>query len=215
MQDTEVRKSVIEALEFEPSIYAANIGVAVEEGVVTLTGHVPTYTERLTAERIVGRVKGVRGVAQEIEVRPVGTNVTADDEIAKRAANILRWNTSIPKEAVRVSVRKGFLTLEGAVEWNYQKSVAENAVHGIAGVTGVSNQIIITPSANAGDVRQRIENALRRDAELDASAIQVKVADGSVTLEGRVDCYADRQIAERAAWSAPGVRKVEDRLRVG
>lgn len=215
MKDTDLRQTVIDELEFEPSIDAASIGVAVDDGVVTLTGHVATYAERLTAERIVGRVKGVRGLAQEIEVRPFGTNLTADDEIAKRAANILQWTTSVPKDAVKVRVAKGFVTLDGTVEWNYQRRAAETAIHGMSGVVGVANLITIRKKVSPGDVRQRIESALKRDAELDAAGIMVQVKDGTVTLEGRIDSYADRRIAERAAWAAPGVVRVDDRLRVG
>lgn len=214
MKDTEIRQRVIDELEFEPSIDGAHVGVAVEEGVVTLTGHVATFSERMTAERVVGRVKGVRGLAQELEVRPAGANLTADDEIARRAANVLQWHTSIPRDSVRVKVTKGFVTLEGSVDWNYQRTAAENALHGMSGVTGVANLILIRAKASPADVRQRIESALKRDAELDAAAINVRVADGTVTLEGKIDSYADRQIAERAAWAAPGVVRVDDRLKV-
>lgn len=214
MQDNDLRKTVIDELEFQPSIDAAHIGIAVDDGIVTLTGHVPTYYEKRTAERVVARIKGVRGIAQEIEVRPSGTHITADDEIAKRAANTLNWNTSIPKDAIKIKVTDGFVTLQGSVEWNYQRNTAETIVQTISGVTGISNQITIVSKATPSDVRQRIENALKRDAELDAKAISVKVVNGVVTLDGRVDCYADRVIAKRAAWAVPGVLQVEDHLHV-
>jgi osmotically-inducible protein OsmY len=214
MNDMTLRQTVIDELEYEPSVNSAHIGVAVENGVVTLTGHVATYSERTTAERVVSRVRGVRGLAQEIEVRPVGANQTADDEIAKRAANILQWNTSVPADSIRLKVSKGFVTLEGTVDWNYQRTAAESALHGMSGVTGVANLIVIRQKATPADVRQRIERALKRDAELDAAGIQVRVVDGTVTLEGRIDSLADRQIVERAAWGAPGVLRVDDRLHV-
>lgn len=214
MNDTNIREDVMEALEFEPSIDANDIGVAVDRGIVTLTGHVPTYLQRLTVERVAARVKGVRGIAQEIEVRLAGTHQTADDEIARRAADLLMWNASIPKDSVKVKVSDGYVTLLGAVEWNYQRDAAQAAISGISGVRSVLNQIEIRHKPTPSDIRQRIENALKRDAELDAAAIRVQVADGVVTLDGKIDNWADRQIAERAAWAAPGVRRVNDNLHV-
>ena len=215
MNDMNLKEDVMDALDFEPSIDANDIGVAVDRGIVTLTGHVPTYSQRLTAERVVTRIKGVRGLAQEIEVRPIGTHQTADDEIARRAADLLTWNTSVPKDSVKVKVADGYVTLLGKVEWNYQRNAAQSAVSGMSGVKSVSNQIEIHQKVTPSDIRQRIENALKRDAELDAAAIQVKVSDGVVTLDGKIDTWADRQIAERAAWAAPGVTRVNDHLHVG
>jgi osmotically-inducible protein OsmY len=212
MLDKTLRQTIIDALDFDPGLDSADIGVAVENGVVTLTGHVPTFDEKLTAEDLVKRIKGVRGIAQEIEVRPAGTHRTADDEIAKRALNVIRWNTTIPDEHIQVKVQKGWVTLTGKVEWQYQKNAAASAVRGLSGVTGVSNMIEIRPRAEATDIRKRIEDAFKRDAELEAQSIRVDVHDGRVTLEGHVKVWADRQAAERAAWSAPGVTAVEDRI---
>lgn len=214
MQDTTLRQNILDELEFEPSIDAANIGVAVDNGVVTLTGHVSTYAEKTTAENVVRRVKGVRGIAEEIEVRIGVSYITADDEIAKRALNSMNWSTSVPKDAVQVKVQKGWVTLTGKVEWQYQKNAAAEAVRGLAGVVGISNQIEITPRPTAYDVRKRIEDAFKRDAELEAQAIRVDVFDGKVTLNGKVKAWSERQAAERAAWSAPGVRSVEDRISI-
>ena len=214
MNDMDIKEDVMDALDFEPSIDANSIGIAVDKGIVTLTGHVPTYTQRLTTERVVTRVKGVRGIAQEIEVRPTGTHLTADDEIARRAADLLMWNTSVPKDSVKVKVAEGYVTLMGTVEWNYQRNAAQLAVSGMSGVKSVSNQIGIRQKAAPADVRQRIESALKRDAELDAAGIRVQVADGVVTLDGKIDTWADRQIAERAAWAVPGVTRVNDHLYV-
>lgn len=212
MSDIDLRQSVLDELEFEPSLNAANIAVAVEEGIVTLTGHVPTFAEKVAAERATARVRGVRGIAQEIEVRPPGKHPTADDEIARRIADVLRWNTAVPKDAVKVSVSRGWVTLTGQVEWNYQRDAAEKAVRGMAGVTGLFNNIAVSPSATVSDVRGRIEKALARDAELEAAGIRVQVAQDKVTLEGRVHSLYEKRAAERAAWAAPGVRAVEDRL---
>jgi osmotically-inducible protein OsmY len=214
MLDTDLRQSVVDELEFEPSLDAANIGVAVDEGVVTLTGHVETYAEKMTAERITSHVKGVKGIAQEIEVRPVGTHLTADDEIAKRIVNVLRWNTSVPQDAIKIKVTKGWVQLSGTVEWHFQRDAAARALQGMAGVTGVTNAILISPKANASDVRERIEKALKRDAEVEAAAIKISVVDGTVTLDGKVHSLSERRAAERAAWAAPGVRNVTDHLSI-
>ena len=180
---------------------------------ITLTGHVPTYAQKITVEDVVRRVKGVKGIAQHIEVRPFGTHRTADDEIAKRAVNTIKWNTSVPAGAVQVKIQDGWVTLTGKVDWQYQKAAAADAVRDLSGVVGVLNQIQINPRASASDVKKRIEDALKRNAEIEAQAIRVNVLDGGkVTLEGRVQAWAERRAAERAAWSAPGVSAVDDRI---
>ena len=214
MNDRALRQNIVDELDFEPSIDAAQIGVAVERGVVTLTGHVATYAEKVTAEDVVWRVKGVRGIAQEIEVRPLGVNETADDEIARRTLDSLRWNTLIPHNAIQIKVQGGWVTLNGKVDWYYQRAAAEKAVSGLAGVKGFYNNIEVKPQVSATDVKQRIEAALKRTAEVEAKTIRVEVKDGKVTLGGRVNSWRERQAAERAAWSAPGVHAVEDRIAV-
>lgn len=216
MSDSSLRQDIIDELDFEPSIDAADIGVAVENGVVTLTGHVPTYAQKVTVEDVVRRVKGVKGIAQQIEVRPFGTNRTADDEIAKRAVNTISWNTSVPDNAVQIKVQDGWVTLIGKVEWQYQKTAAGDAVRDLAGVIGVTNNIQIASRASAFDVKKRIEGALKRNAEIEAQAIRVNVLDGGkIMLEGKVHAWSERRAAERAAWSAPGVNAVDDRLTIG
>jgi osmotically-inducible protein OsmY len=212
MYDGTLRQDIIDELDFEPSINAANIGVAVENGVVTLTGHVSTYAERSAAEDVVRRVKGVKGIAQEIEVRPFGSNPKADDEIAKRVLDVINWSTTVPDGAVQVKVQNGWITLTGKVEWQYQKIAAAEAIVGLVGVYGVANNIEVKPSASAFDVKKRIEDALKRNAEVEARAIKVNVQDGKVTLEGKVKAWSERAAAERAAWSAPGVSVVVDHL---
>lgn len=212
MTDMTLKQRIEDELDFEPSVDAADIGVAVENGIVTLSGHVPTYGQKAKVEEIVGRLKGVRGFAEEIEVRPVGTKSTADDVLANRAADLIRWNAFVPDEAVKVKVQKGYVTLTGSVEWQYQKDSAYRAVRDMQDITGVYNQIAVTPHATTVDVRSRIEQALKRNAEVEAEGIKVKVADGKVTLEGKVNAWSDRYTAERAAWAAPGVRQVEDHL---
>lgn len=214
MIDIDIRQSVLDALEFEPSIDAASIGVAVDNGIVTLTGHVPTYREKLKAEELTMPVHGVKGIAQEIEVRPVGTHSTADDEIIRRIIDVLRWSTSLPADTIKVKVQSGWVTLSGIVEWNYQRDAAARAVRDMAGVKGVTNAILIAPKASPADIRDRIVKALKRQAELDMQNIRVEVSDGAVTLEGKVHSLNERRVAEQAVWAAPGIREVRDRLSV-
>lgn len=214
MSDNALRQNIIDELEFDPSIDAANIGVAVDDGVVTLTGHVATYMQKIAAEDVVRRVKGVKGIAQEIEVRLFGSHRTADDEIVKRVLDLIRWNTVIPEGAVLVEVQSGWVTLTGKVEWQYQKTAVTDSIKGLAGVVGITNTLEVNPRASSFDVRKRIEDALKRYAEVEANAIKINVQDGKVTLEGKVNAWSERRAAERAAWSAPGVRIVEDNITV-
>jgi osmotically-inducible protein OsmY len=214
MSDDALKQDVLDELDFEPSIDAAHIGVAVDHGVVTLTGHVSTYAQKAATEAATRRVKGVKGIAQEIEVRPFGANATADDEIARRALNTLAWNTTIPDNAVQITVQRGWVTLTGSVTWQYQKSAATDAIHRLAGVVGISNNIEIKPHLTSADVSKKIKSALIRSAEVEAQAIQVSVADGTVRLEGHVRTWSERMAAERAAWSIPGVTQVDDRISV-
>jgi osmotically-inducible protein OsmY len=215
MDDKQLRQNIIDELEFEPSVDAQDIGVAVSDGVVTLSGHVSSYAEKIAAQQAVQRVKGVQAIAQEIEVRYPGEKKTADDEIAKRALNILKWDAVIPGDAVKVTVQKGWVLLTGEVDWQFQKKAAEDAIRKLSGVTGVRNSITIKPRVSAFDIKQKIENALARNAHVEARAIRVNVSDGNkVRLEGSVDSWDDRYIVENAAWSVPGVKSVDDRLAI-
>lgn len=214
MIDIDIRQSVLDALEFEPSIDAASIGVAVENGIVALTGHVPTYREKLKAEELAMAIHGVKGIAQEIEVRPFGAHPTADDEIARRLLDVLLWSTSLPSNMVKVKVQDGWVTLSGTAEWNYQRETAARAARDLYGVKGVTNAMLIAPKASPVDIRQRIEKALKRQAELDMQNVRVEVSDGAVTLEGKVRSLTERRVAEQAVWATPGVREVRDRLSV-
>jgi osmotically-inducible protein OsmY len=212
MSDISLRQYVLDELEFEPSINAAHIGVAADKGVVTLSGRVGSYAEKITAERVVQRIKGVRAIAQEIEVRYPDAKKTADDEIAKRALNIIAWDTTVPEDDMKVKVQNGWITLSGEVEWNYQRIAAEDAVRKLSGVLGVSNLLTVRPRIDASDIKLRIEDALKRSAEIEAAGVHVAVSGGKVTLEGRVQSWHERSIAEQAAWAIPGVGIVEDRL---
>lgn len=215
MDDKQLRQDIIDELDFEPSIDSANIGVAVDDGVVTLTGHVPSSWQKWMVERTVWRVKGVRALAQEIEVRLPSDKKDADDEIAERVLNMLAWDVAVPNKAIRVKVQEGSVTLDGEVNWNYQRKAAEDDVRKLSGVCEVINNIAIKPMAQSADVRKRIEDALKRHAELEAGQIMVDVRDnGAVTLKGMVDNWEERQAVERAAWSAPGVRTIDDQISI-
>jgi osmotically-inducible protein OsmY len=214
-QDIDLRKDVLEELDWDPSIDARTIGVAIEDGIVGLTGHVPSYVEKVAAERIVKRVHGVAGVANDIEVTLPINAERSDLDIARSAVNALDWNVSVPKERVMVAVTKGWITLDGEVEWYFQKRAAEESVRSLAGVRGVSNKLTVrTRLARAQDVKMQIEAALRRSAELDARKIAVEIHDGKVTLSGTVRSWIEREDAVNAAWSAPGVTHVVDHIRI-
>ena len=212
MNDLSLRKSILEELEFLPDIDAANIGVAVDKGVVTLTGHVTNYAQKVRVERAVKAVKGVRALAEEIQVRLNKGAGTADDTIANRALNIIDWSADIPQGAAKVIVENSWVSLEGQVDWQYQKETVERAVRKLSGVVGVDNRLTLRPQVDVLDIQQRIEEALKRNAEVDAKGIHIKVEGSVVKLEGRVHLWRERKIAERAAWSVPGVNKVEDHL---
>jgi osmotically-inducible protein OsmY len=188
--------------------------VAVENGVVTLTGHVASYAEKIAAERAVERVNGVKAIAQEIEVRYAGHPKRSDDEIAQRALDFLKWSVQVPVDSIQVRVEKGWITLSGTVEWQYQKLAAESAVRRLSGVNGISNLIEIKPHVAASDVHRKIMDSLKRNAEVEADGIRVAVDNGKVILEGKVKSWYERNLVERAAWSAPGVNAIEDRLSV-
>lgn len=215
MNNLVLRSRVTDELEFEPSIDAAHIGVTVESGVVTLTGYVATFAEKMAAEAAARRVKGVRAVADEVVVRPPGHKQTADDEIARRALDILRWDAVVPATAIEVTVADGWITIAGNVEWQFQRRAAEEAVRKLSGVIGVVNRLTITPLVRPADVKAKIEAALQRRAEIEARNITVTVREGGfVVLDGTVDNWDERQAVASAAWSAPGVRSVEDHLKV-
>jgi osmotically-inducible protein OsmY len=214
MSDRTLKQAVEDELEWEPSIDAEHIGVTAEDGVVTLTGHVGSYSEKFTAEKAAKRVKGVRAIAQEIEIRFPNDKKTSDDQIAKRALDIIAWDSTIPKDKVQVKVQGGFVTLSGQVDWHYQRADAEYAVRKLAGIKGLSNEILIKPRAQASDVKQLIETALKRNAEWEAGSIKVSVLNGRVTLDGKVKAWYERDLAERTAWSAPGVISVEDHINI-
>lgn len=212
--DHQLRQDVLDELDFEPSINADHVGVGVNAGVVTLTGSVSSYGEKLAAERATRRVKGVRAIAEEIEVRLPSDKKRADDQIAERAVDILKWRVGVPANRIDVKVERGIITLSGQVEWRFQKSEAAAAVAHLAGVAGVVNLIQVATLADAADVKDKIQRALQRSAELDASRITVQTDGGKVVLGGKVRAWYERGLAERAAWSAPGVSEVLDNIQI-
>lgn len=214
MSDKTLKQAVEDELKWEPSIDAEHIGVTAEDGVVTLTGHVGSYAEKFTAEKATKRVKGVRAIAQELEIRFPNDKKTSDDQIAKRALDIIAWDSTIPNDMVQLKVQNGFITLSGQVDWYYSRDDAESAIRRLAGVKGIANDIIIKPRAQALDIKHLIETALQRNAEVEAGSIKVSVLNGRVTLDGKVKAWYERDLAERTAWSAPGVISVEDHINI-
>jgi osmotically-inducible protein OsmY len=208
--DTQLQTDVIAELSWEPSVHAAQIGVEVKDGVVTLAGEVSSYAEKWDAERAAQRVAGVKALAVEMEVKLSAFGKRDDADIARSAENVLSWATSVPDDAVQVMVEAGWITLSGAVDWQFQKQAASDAVRFLVGVKGVSNQIAIKPTLTMSAVKADIEAALNRRAIRDARKISVKVDGADVTLTGTVHSFADRELATNSAWGTPGVRSVVD-----
>ena len=212
--DTEIKSDVLSELAFEPSVNVTDIGVLVKDGAVTLNGYARSYGEKWNAVRAAKRVGGVTAIADDIEVKLPESLRRTDGDIAAAAVNQINGSTSIPTGTVGITVREGWITLEGQLEWWYQKNDAQYAIQHLWGVTGVSNLITIKPKLKPSDVDSAIERAFDRNAFLDAERIEVKTSGGKVTLSGKVRNYAEREEAERVAWAVPGVSTVDNQLNV-
>lgn len=212
--DMQLQKDVAEELRWDPRVVDEGLAIGVHDGVVTLTGSVPSFAQRWAALKAVERVSGVRAVASDVAVVMQNTYVRSDTDLAQQVANTLEWDIEVPFDKVKARVENGWVTLEGAVDWQFQRNAAERAVRYLTGVKGVANLVQLKPHVSSKDVTERITAALKRTADTDASRIQVAAADGKVTLTGTVRSWTERMDAEHAAWGAAGVTAVDDKLAV-
>ena len=213
--DKELQRDVIDELNWTPALSNEEIGVAVKDGVVTLSGAVSNYVKKYDAERAAEKVHGVKAVAVDIDVKLPASSFHSDTDIAHEAVNALKWDVQVPDDKITLRVEDGCVILDGKVEWQYQRAAAERAVRYLSGVKSVSNFIAVSPKkVSTFDVSQKIRAAFKRSAEIDSNRITVESSDGKVTLKGQVRSWSERRDAEGAAWSAPGVTQVDDRLAV-
>src|SRR5437868_1880199 len=211
--DEEIQRDVLAELKWDAELQPNEVGVIVKDGVVTLTGWVDSYLKKWAAEEAAHRVPGVKAVANDIEVRLATERTDAD--IAAAATRALEWDAAVPADKIKVTVSKGWVTLKGEVEWQYQKQEAERAVRRLTGVKGVTNLIVVKPSTSVQDLKRKIEEALVRDVKIDADRIRVEVEGSKAILRGTVRSWFEKEEAERVAWSAPGITSVENRIVVG
>lgn len=210
--DSQLQLDVMEELKWEPGVDHERIGVSAVNGVISLSGTVPSFAEKLLAEKTVRRVKGVRAVAEDLQVRYDWQPKTKDADIAKRVADIFEWDPLVPRDRIEVTVEDGVVKLSGKVDWNYQRDLATEDTSKITGVVRIDNRIQVAPPISTGDVRNRIEQAFERQADLEAEKISVQAQGSKITLTGTVSSWSKRNVAERAAWAAPGVTQIEDKL---
>lgn len=212
--DLEIQKNVMEELKWEPFLNASEIGVAVKSGVVTLSGTVDSYAKKISAEKAAKRVLGVKAVAENIDVKlGVGTKKN-DTEIAETVLNTLKWHSAVEENKIKIKVENGWVTLEGEVEWEFQRNAAKTAIEGLTGVLGIFNNIKIKPMITPTDIKQKISAAFHRSATVDSEKVMVNVIGGKVILSGKVKSYAEKKEAENAAWFAPGVNQVDNQLEI-
>ena len=212
--DSDIQKDVIDELEWEPFLKASEIGVAVKNGVVTLTGTVDSYGKKISAENASKRVAGVRAVAEDIEVKLLSGGKRNDTEIAEAVLNAIKWHSAVQENKIKVKVEDGWVVLEGEVEWEFQRSAARHQVENLMGVKGISNNVKVIPRLNPSEIKQKINAAFHRSATVDSEKVKVAVDGNKVILSGKVRTYAVRKEAESAAWLAPGVMKVENIIEI-
>ena len=212
--DNDLKRAVLDELNWEPSVDSAHIGVTAQAGVVTLTGQVENYSHKLAAEKAASRVKGVKALAEEIEVKLPFDIMRSDEDIAVAAIQRLSWNSTIPDDAVKVKVEKGWITLTGTVDWQFEKEAAEQDIRALSGVIGVSNQVLLKPTISASNVKAEIERALHHSWYYDPNTINVRAQGGKIKLTGNVTTWNARQLAGSTAWSAPGATSVENDITV-
>lgn len=212
--DVEIQKDVMDELYWEPSLSSGEIGVSVKNGIVTLSGTVDSYMKKVAAENAAKRVAGVKAVAEDIEISYTPQGKRSDTAIAEAVVNALKWHSAMQENKIKVKVDNGRVTLEGDVEWEFQRNSARYMVENLQGVTGINNLIKIKPSAKNVDVARKINEAFHRSATIDSGKIKVGVNGSKVTLSGKVRSYAEKRDAENAAWKAPGVMEIENKLEI-
>ncbi len=212
--NTEIQKDVMEELQWEPILNASEIGVAVKDGVVTLSGVVDSYSKKLAAEKAAKRVSGVKAIAEDIEVRFSSSFSKRDSDIASAVLDALKWHSAVQENKIKIEVEDGWVTLDGEVEWEYQKTAAATAIENLLGVRGVTNLIKITPKLSTSDIKRKISAAFHRSATVDAQRVDVETIGSKVILKGKVSSWSDKEDAENTAWSAPGVTTVENKIEV-
>jgi osmotically-inducible protein OsmY len=212
--DSDLKHDILTELAWDPVVPEAKVGVAVSDGVVTLSGHLDTYAEKIATQRAVERVSGVQAIALEIDVVPQGVHKRSDTEIAMAAEQALGWNTSVPKDRVKVAVEKGWVTLSGELDWNFQRGAVERMIRPLRGVLGITDNITLKSLPIPANLSARIQDALTRQASREARRIEIAVDGSVVTLRGHVHSWAERNAAEGATWSAPGVSRVDNQLTV-
>lgn len=212
--DAQIQKDVMDELKWQPSVKATKIGVSVENGIVTLSGDVDSYAEKKDAERAAFRVEGVKGVAEDLVVELPFGNKKDDADLAKAAVNALHWDSMVPDERIKVKAENGWLTAEGKVDWQFQRSAVRNVLSNLTGVKGITNLVAVNPTIQPDNVKKQISAAFGRNASIDANNIRIDSIDDKVVLKGTVRSYAEKLDAQRAAWNAPGVSRVENQLEV-